>query len=167
MSEQSNGHHKKTLSGPSGTPLDFLIRPPTGCNVSATTLIYCDECERDQPLAIKPMVSDPENNNEVWGDLLCGACGLVLQTLTVPTEGEYEFVEVRDVRDSDVSAKTVIYCNVCDRNNPMVVTPMASNPVNNNKISGNLLCGECGAVLASLTVPTAGEYEFVKVRDRA
>jgi hypothetical protein len=111
------------------------------------------------------MVTDPENNHDVWGDLLCGACGLVLHTLTVPTEGEYDFVKVGELGESRVRARVLIYCDVCEKTTSLVISPMASDPMNNNKVSGNFLCGECGSVLATLTVAEQGEYAFVEVRD--
>jgi len=61
---------------------------------SSVTLVFCSQCESLKPLVVEPMTSDEQNR--VSGDLVCGGCGLILETLTVPAEGEYGFVKLRD-----------------------------------------------------------------------
>lgn len=56
------------------------------------THIYCDSCGKRQPLKIDPMT---DHDGVIWGDLLCSVCGLVIATIDVDEEGEYEFVKVR------------------------------------------------------------------------
>lgn len=92
MKDETSG-----LNGGGGLPEGFL-RPkdPIG-PLSPQTLIYCEECGQHQPLCIALMIRDEANDNNAWGDLLCGVCGLVIATLQVPEEGRYEFVKVRDV----------------------------------------------------------------------
>ena len=66
-------------------------------NVIADTLIFCDECNRPQPLVIGPMTI-AEEDNKVRGDLMCGVCNYIVTTLTVREQGEYEFVKVENLR---------------------------------------------------------------------
>lgn len=75
----------------------FVFTPDYRGNVG-NTLIYCDACERPQPLIIDPMTRDA-NDHRVRGDLLCGVCRYVITTLTVREEGEYEFVKVETLPD--------------------------------------------------------------------
>jgi len=74
---------------------EFLYKPDYRGQVPGSTLIYCDNCERHQPLRIDPMTRHANNN--IGGDLVCGVCHYIVTTLTVREEGEYEFVKVQNV----------------------------------------------------------------------
>lgn len=59
------------------------------------TRIYCEVCRRHQPLLIEKMGKDLLNEI-IWGDLLCSVCKLVITTLEVDEEGDYEFKKVEE-----------------------------------------------------------------------
>lgn len=67
--------------------------------MSEDVQIFCQSCNRMQPLEVESMAADKLNGDAIWGDLLCGTCHLVIATLTVPKAGEWEFV--RTVRTTD------------------------------------------------------------------
>jgi hypothetical protein len=74
-------------------------------------------------------------------------------------EGEYEFVAAGEAKEPALDAEILIYCERCDRTQPLVITRMTED---DNKISGHLLCAVCGFVVVTLIVPTSGEYQFLK-----
>ena len=59
--------------------------------------------------------------------------------------------------------KATIHCEQCDRDQPLVIQQMARDPLSSDTSWRDLACGVCGFILATITVPEAGEYEFVKV----
>jgi len=52
--------------------------------------IYCETCDKHQPLDIDEMSTDDLNDN-IWGDLVCSKCRFVIATLSVPVAGVYDF----------------------------------------------------------------------------
>ena len=56
--------------------------------------IYCECCDKHQPVRIDRMTKDHLNGENIWGDLCCSQCHLVIATLTVEEEGVYEFKKV-------------------------------------------------------------------------
>lgn len=63
--------------------------------------IFCQSCNRMQPLEVERMGADRLNGTRIWGDLLCATCHLVIATLTVPEAGAWEFVRRRDGGNDD------------------------------------------------------------------
>lgn len=61
--------------------------------------------------------------------------------------------------------ETLIYCECCDAHRPLRIDYMSTDDLNRPRVWGDLCCGQCDLVIATLTVPTHGVYEFTKVRD--
>lgn len=74
-----------------------LVRVTTSSDSNhSETLIYCAECDEHEPLVITPMPSEPSTVSGHSVLFVCGRCGSTAAMITVPAEGEYEFVKVRD-----------------------------------------------------------------------
>lgn len=56
------------------------------------TKIYCKHCDKHQPLLIDRM--QKLNGDIIWGDLVCSKCKLVIASIRVDEEGEYEFRKI-------------------------------------------------------------------------
>lgn len=56
--------------------------------------IYCENCGEHQPMRIDRFHKVADGT--IWGDICCARCLLVIVTLIVPEEGEYEFRKVLD-----------------------------------------------------------------------
>jgi hypothetical protein len=60
--------------------------------------IYCDMCEKHQPLEIEPLREDKKfPKNGIWGDLLCGKCHLVITSIRSNKEGVYQILKVKEL----------------------------------------------------------------------
>lgn len=59
-----------------------------------------------------------------------------------------------------------IFCQSCNTMQPLEleVEEMGADEWNGDHIWGDLLCGTCHLVIATLNVPEAGEWEFVRRR---
>lgn len=58
-----------------------------------------------------------------------------------------------------------IYCDHCESHEPLRIDPMTDDELSGGAIWGDLTCGTCYLVIATITVPEHGVYEFSKVAE--
>jgi len=57
---------------------------------------YCESCECFHAVEIEEMKQDDLNGDDIWGDIVCSVCHLVIATVIVDKPGKYEFVLKKD-----------------------------------------------------------------------
>ena len=63
--------------------------------------------------------------------------------------------------------ETLIYCQVCDPDQPLLIDLMNNHAGANDEVHGDLLCGVCKFITATVAVPARGKYRPIKVADSA
>jgi hypothetical protein len=58
--------------------------------MSNSVRIWCEVCQEFVQLEIERLQTDALNSDQVWGDVVCPACHLVIATLTADAPGRYE-----------------------------------------------------------------------------
>lgn len=67
-------------------------------NFQKGILIYCEGCDKKQPMRIDYMRQDTNFPHQgIWGDICCAECFLVLNSITVDEEGIYAFQKIADL----------------------------------------------------------------------
>ena len=55
---------------------------------------YCEACAMSVDVTIEEMQSDDLNGDQIWGDVVCDECKLVIATIRVSEPGVYDLVKI-------------------------------------------------------------------------
>jgi hypothetical protein len=66
-------------------------------NTRPGVTIYCDHCQSQQPMHVDYMRQDTDFPHQgIWGDICCATCALVLNSVHVPSEGNWHLTPSGD-----------------------------------------------------------------------
>lgn len=62
------------------------------------------------------------------------------------------------------NTKMKFHCHCCQNQMPVVIHRLSKDNLNGDHIWADVTCCECHFVIATLTAPEEGEYDFVKIK---
>ena len=56
-----------------------------------------------------------------------------------------------------------IWCETCQKSTALYIEPLGCDDLNGDAIWGDIVCSECGLVIATLTADEPGNYDIVRM----
>lgn len=71
-------------------------------------------------------------------------------------------INITDVK-CEPNTKMKFYCSCCGKAMPVIIHECSKDNLNGENIWSDITCCECHFVIATITAPEEGQYDFVKI----